>query len=139
MTRPVDSPIPPAELLFRAIRPEDVDGSRVLGTAIDLPASSVVREKYGQANSPLIPTRPHLTGVAEIVHSALPAPQTTNNVAWEFLAVDNPLPDDDAHAEIRLCRVADRPSVGGNKPGSKAAREELKALLADTMRVRIKP
>lgn len=139
--RRLDEPIPPYEPLYRWIRRDQVNGAEVLPSAVDLSRTSVDRHKY--APSPLPPhhsTRPELNGVAGVCEDEFPTHLICNGVAYEFFSKDVPETFNDAHAEVRSGRraTADHPNgdrPDGFKPGSRAAKNGLRAALAESMRV----
>lgn len=135
MARP-EEPIPVAERLFRGVEPSWIEGDRVLPAAVDKQGTSVNREKYASPESVLTPKR---TRIATVCQQDFPEPMTLNNVAWEYIAVDNPLdatavhPANDAHVEIRFHKVGVE-SRDADWPGP-TFREILRAKLADRMRL----
>ncbi len=138
--RPADSALPGTERLFRSIAPsaEYIDGDRVLGAAVQLPSTSCNREKYGDPESVLVPERPADTGVIGIRAGDVPLPSASpNGVPYDWIAADDPLPHNEAHAEVRLRRggVYDK----GHRPNSKPFREQLRSELASRFRVVIPP
>jgi len=139
-----DEPIPSHETLYRWISVGDVNGLEVLPHAIDLARTSVNRDKYWSdpLNSP--PMCAELNGLATTREELFPLDLLFNEILYEFFTMDWPENDNDAHAEIRSGRraSADRPHgdrPDGFKPGSKAAKEQLRVALAVTMTVMKRP
>lgn len=125
--RPVDEPISSVELLYRAVGADHVSGPAVLPTAVDMQGTSVHRSKYCDAHVHLLLIRPDLTGIAVTQVGLFPAPQTLNEVTYEFFAVDEPEPDDSHHAEIR---VRTDPTTRENKRINNGA---VRRLLAESL------
>lgn len=136
--RQPDETIPLEEKLYRGLDPTFVDGERINEKAIDLEGTSVQRSSYAAPQSVLTVMR---TGVGEVqVGEIPPANVLPNGVEWEWFAVDDPSEEQgEGHAELRARRTADRPSKEANKPNSKAAKQELRILLAGKMHILIRP
>lgn len=135
-----DEPIPPDETLYRWVSLEQVNGTEVLPSAIDLACSSVNRDKYWEDPLDSEPLTPAQNGLATTCESNFPTGLSLNEVPYEFFTVDCPTEDNDAHAEIRSGRKPsdDKPSGDrpqGRKPKSKAAKLQLRSSLAQTMTV----
>lgn len=133
--RQPDLSLPPEELLFRSARPAALvmDGDRVLPEAVQLPSSSCNRERYALPESVLVAERPADTCVVQIAAGDLPAPMTSlAGVTYDWLAADDPLPANEAHAEIRLCRSG---MYNRNHRPNAAMAERLQVALAERFRV----
>ena len=127
--------IPSAAELFRGLRPEQVDGPRVLPDAIDLQGTSVVRAKYGAPAAALAKAKGG-TAVGAIIPANFPGPIVSDGgVAWEWFPLDLPDKGDDAHAECRVRRTSDRPATDHRKPNSGTLKEKLRKALADQFRI----
>lgn len=127
--------IPPDEELYRGLMAEHIDGPRVLPDAIDMQGTSVVRAKYGTPAQALAKARGG-TAVGAITPRNFPAPiQSGGGIEWEWFDLDLPSVEDDAHAECRLRRTADRPSSDHDWPNSGSLKERLRKALADRFRI----
>lgn len=134
MARPSEE-IPQDEELYRGLKPEYVDGPRVLLEAVDLQGTSVVRAKYGSPADAQAKAK-GCTSVGAIAPGNFPAPIVSDGgIEWEWFPLDLPEEDDPAHAECRLRRTIDRPTTDHDKPGSKSLRVKLGKALADRFRV----
>lgn len=140
--RAADDTLPSDELLYRRLRPEHIDGDRVLEDAIDSEGTSCDRQRYRPDPRVLVsPAWPHVGAVAAgAVPVALhpPAQPGAPAGAWEFFVVDAPSESNEAHAEIRVRREAKRPSTENDAAIKKkpyATRAWLKSKLADAFRV----
>jgi len=151
VSRPKDEPIPSEERLFHALLDSEVAGDTILHLSLKIgdliPRCSVWREKY------LKEPRDALKGKPGVVYSRLSyvrprdlppdeevevpnSDQKKPNVrrSYRFIAVDDPTPSEDAHAEIRAARLPD----GAVKPvNSEVARNALRVALA--MRFQVVP
>jgi hypothetical protein len=108
MPRPLDEPIPAAEWLYRALRPDDVAGGVVLPQSLELrPACSVDRDKYiGDDPRSVLEQVDGANGIAVVQPQHLPrsmTPPAPNQRTFRFEAGDDPLAENEAHSEIRLC------------------------------------
>lgn len=141
--REIDEPIPPEEQLFRWIALDDVEGDAVLPSSVDLQGTSVERGKYFKAPLEAPPFSARLNGLAVVTGAVLPARLELNGVPYEFFAVDDPIQENEAHAEIRPGRVAtdtqtaDRPLA--RAPKSPVAKADMRLALAAVMRVYRRP
>lgn len=127
--------IPPNEELYRGLKPEHVDGPRVLLEAVDPQGTSVVRSKYGSPAEALARARGG-SAVAAITPADFPEPITSDGgVEWEWFPQDAPEEGDAAHAECRLRRTSDRPTPEHSKPSSGSLKEKLRKALADRFRI----
>ncbi len=134
MARPSEE-IPQDEELYRGLKPDHVDGPRVLPEAIDLRGTSVVRAKYGSRTQ--AQAKADSIAVGAIKAGDFPGPTMSPDgvTAWEWFPLDLPEEADPAHAECRLRRVSDRPATENHKPGSASLKESLRKALADRFRV----
>ena len=145
--------IPNDEQLFRAICQEDLDGTAILPSAVDLQGTSVYRAKYLSCPEETLDFVPgDLTGLAVLTPSgisgAIRNPRVTgkvneDDVTWEFFAVDDPFTDKDggehlAHAEVRVRRLSDRPEEDNVRPSS-AMKRLLRNQLARRMTLFLAP
>lgn len=139
--RSLDEPIPEEEDLFRRIRADHVSGEIVLRTAVDLPRTSVNRSKYSNPRDALRASRPDFTGVASIRCGDLPPAwqSPSGDVPYEAYATDDPLADNEAHANLVLGRVTDGRRREGHKPASKAFRDKIAGDMARAMQIRVPP
>jgi len=135
MPRSIDEPIPPDEKLFRSVAPDEVQGDCVLPEAVEVPACSYSRSKYGPPEAALSPdTRPRETGIAFLTPAMLPPPiERLDGAPFEFFAADAP-EEGDTHAEVRLKRV-DAAYNPKRSSVPKPIRVRAVAALADCMRV----
>ncbi|HEY1690867.1 MAG TPA: hypothetical protein VGG39_01820 [Polyangiaceae bacterium] len=135
--RAVDEPIPTDEQLYRSIAEQDVDGEALDPTALDVPGTSVARSKYQPVPTQAI--HPGDGGIAVIVPRDLPSPMVSSGGArYEFVASDDPLEDNDSHAEIRMNRPG-KPYKSNHKVASKEFELQLRAALALRFRILIDP
>ena len=127
--------IPPAEELYRGLKPEQIDGPRVLPDAIALQGTSVVRAQYGSPASALAKAKGG-TAIGAITPANFPGPIVSDGgVEWEWFPLDLPDEGDDAHAECRLRRTSDRPATDHRRPNSGSFKEKLRKALADRFRI----
>ena len=121
--------------MYRGLRPEHVDGPRVLLEAVDAQGTSVVRAKYGTPADALMKAKGG-TAVAAITGANFPPPMTSDGgIEWEWFPLDAPEEGDDTHAECRLRHTSERPSTDNRKPKSGSFKERLRKALADRFRV----
>lgn len=103
MIRKADADIPPAEQLFRGIRPEWVAGATVLDVAFadGWPAPSFNREAHSTPGDVVGVIAGH-TGAAALRVGDIP-PQITRPEGdpYDCRAVDSPMEANPAHAEVR--------------------------------------
>lgn len=122
MVRPIDEPIPPEELLFLRLKPDELDGPHPRPALLDsrFPVS-VSREKYmpnGVLDALPPPTKRHACCVLAARRSEIPTglpytpPRSTS--AFQLVVVDDPQGKTDeypvaipAHALIGIVGVAD--------------------------------
>lgn len=136
--RQKDANFDPSEELYRSVEPAHLDGERVLEAAVEAPACSFNRSKYGAATSVLADSRPSQSEIAVLVVRDLPASIDREPPAksYEFLLEDDPCPPDDpenlAHAEVRISPRGETydPDFKPKSLLKKQAREKL----ADAMR-----
>lgn len=133
MPRPIEEPIPPGESLYRGLKPDHIDGPRVLAEAIDMQGTSTVREKYGTAMDAMSSARGE-THVGVITPQELPPPIQVDESAWEWFAVDDPLDGNESHAELRTRQTSERTSRD-HKRAKGLKREQLRIALANRFRV----
>jgi hypothetical protein len=135
--------IPPDEQLYRTVEPDWVDGDTVLALAVDGEGSSALRSAYATIDEALADARerrPDENGVVSTTSALLPIDfPASNNVAYDTFVFDDPAPSYEAHCEIRWRRTSDRPSTDHLKKVRGAAKDELKAAIADTMTVLVPP
>jgi hypothetical protein len=130
--RDLDEPIPEDEALYRGLHPDHFEGQVVLPAAIDSQGTSVNRHKYNPDPQAAISKTRGETGVASVCVRNFPAPlKTTSGSVFKFRADDRPTEENPAHAEIGVEK--DSTPVGRIK--NPVYRSQLKALLADKMRV----
>jgi hypothetical protein len=111
-----------------------VDGDRLLPESISLPSVSCNRSAYAAPESVLVAERPGDTCIAQIAVRDLPGSERSpGGVVYDWIAADDPLPENPAHAEVRLRR--DEVYDSGHVPSSKAFRLLLKQRLAERFRV----
>lgn len=148
MTRSIDQPIPADERLFHALLADEVANEMILHLALQMdgwiPRCSVWRQKYLAAPGDALKGKPGLI----YVHLAVTRPRhlppdvevevrnpnprkSPQRRAYRFKAVDDPQPEDDAHAEIRATRVED----GVVKVNSETAQNTLRVELAARFRI----
>lgn len=133
--RSPDAEIPGDEQLFRSVSPTDLtDGACLLAQAIDLMATSCDRESYATADAVLQPNRPQDTRVVSVLAGDMPPPVMSGDGAaqYQWIAADNPVSGNDAHAEVRAHRDGNYPA---NKPSSRAVKLKLREELASRFRV----
>ena len=136
-----DEPIPAEERLYRWLKTDDVNGLEVLPHVVDLEGTSVDREKYlPKGTPPHQPGHPDRNGLAVTSVARLPSALRSNDIDYEFFAVDWPEDVNEAHAEVRPGRTpnderpnGDRPD--GFKPKSSATKLALRSALASAMTV----
>jgi len=132
--RPVDAAIPVDELLYRGIRPDDIDGDDVRTDAIDIHGMSVNRHKYNPKPEAAMNVARGRTRVASIRICDFPPPlKTDTGPVYQFQADDLPEEANPAHAEIRPIRVG----IGWNSGHDIAPKNKrlLKEALASRMKV----
>lgn len=132
-------PLPPDEDLYRSFRPKaDHQGPGIPPEAIDLPATSCNRSSLANPESVLVSGRPDDTGIASVAASRLPAPTRSpdpkTETWYEFFGEYDPMPDNDAHSEIRLRRVGE-PYDATHKPNSKPFKYQLRQALGERFAV----
>lgn len=131
-----DAHVPPAERLYRSFAPTAYtsDGDHLLAEALDLPSTSCNRDAYAPPESVLIPGRPRDTGIAWISGEQLPTPEPSpGGVSYGWRVDDVPRPENEAHAEVRLCRAG--VYEPGHTTGSKVYTLRLREQLANRFRV----
>lgn len=135
MARQADGSIPDDEDLLRTSSPASLRvGGILLPEAIDLPATSCDRSSLRSAEEAFNPGRPDETCVAAIPPKDLPGELVSpGGVVYAWLAADDPIAENDAHAEIRLLRGGRYDA--GHKPASKAFRDKLRDALSSRFRV----
>jgi hypothetical protein len=134
--------IPPGEELYRTVQVDWVDGDRVLAVAIDGQGTSCARSAFATAQETVaaaVINRPVENGAVSITPAKLPTDfLACNGVRYDVFAYDDPVPENESHCEIRWRRVSDRPTTEHFRMKG-AARDELKAAIADQMTVLIQP
>ena len=99
--RPIDPIFEPAEWLYHRCKLEEVDGDRLLPTAISFRNWSVNRGKYSEPEDVLIPDWKDW-GIAKFRAEHVPGPMNTaGDTVWEFKIEHDPLEDNYSHSEIR--------------------------------------
>ena len=132
--RAPDPAIPDGEWLYRRALPEHVLGGALLEAAIDLPTTSVNRGAFSAPEDVRRDDRPKFTEVARVMAGNMPAPITRETGApFAWRAFDDPLPDDRAHAEIRLLRQD--PTGPGLTRIPRLVKERARTLLAERFEV----
>jgi len=133
--------IPAEESLFRRVREEHLDGSTLLEAAIDVPGCSVNREAYSQPADVFTPAAPDLNRVARVQCGDMPEPvQRDDGMLMFWRPEDDPIEDNEAHAEVRLVRQPPNGDPFYKKNWKGGARvEELKSLLAERFTVMDQP
>lgn len=140
--RSPDPEIPSDELLYRRLKPEHIDGDRVLEDAIDGEGTSCDRARHRPEPRDLVSDAwPYVASIASgVVPTGLQPPGATGApaVTWEFFVVDDPTEVNAAHTEIRVRRESRRPSLENDSAIKKrphATRAWLKSQLAERFRV----
>jgi hypothetical protein len=138
-----DTEIPPDEQLYRSIEADWVDGDKVLPFAIDGEGTSCSRQSYVEPQQALyaaVASRPEENGIAYTTAKKLPLNfRASNHVCYDVFAYDCPTLENEAHCEIRWRRYSDRPTEEHFKRVRGAAKDELKAAIADQMTILIQP
>lgn len=144
MVRRTDESIPPDEPLYRSISLDDVRGEDVLPQAVDLPRCSFNRSRYSKPEDVLTPKRPLDNGIAELLPGNLPdpVPRASGGNPYEFLAADDPNPqedpENDAHCEIRI-KPKGLPFNSNHKVKDKGVLAKAKDELARKMNIQTRP
>jgi hypothetical protein len=138
-----EAEVPLNEPLYRTVEADWIDGDRVLGLAIDGEGTSCARSAHANVEQTLkaaTATRPAENGLVSITASVLPSGFTAcNGVSYDVFAYDHPVEGNEAHCEIRWRRTSDRPSTEHLKKVRGAAKDELKAAIADHMLIVVAP
>jgi len=92
----------PSENLYRAFRELDKDG-RVAASGLRFPNISVNRANLCEPEDVLI-GRPSPVGVCSFYVRDIPLEYIEGTVSYSFVAVEDPVPDNPAHAEIRCLK-----------------------------------
>jgi hypothetical protein len=130
------------ELLYIRIKETDVFGSGVLPAVVQIPDWSANRARFSEPEDVLI-GYPGFTRVGEFrvgdippcVEPDPPEPGQKRAVAWQFWAEHDPIPENDAHSEVRM-RKDGESYVRNKEPGSKTYKKKIRNELARIVRVR---
>ena len=114
--RSVDPCFAKSEALYRRISIDQVDGDRILASAVEMPACSFDRSKYSTRPESVIDrAKPEFNGIAKLMVGDMPAPVSVFGVpdkgppaSYEFYPEDLPEPDNEAHSEVRI-RISGKP------------------------------
>jgi hypothetical protein len=105
VARPLDTPIPADEPLYRGLRPEWLKGQSILPEAVDLQGMSVNRHKYDSNPRNAMSAERGETAVGTTCVKDLPgALVMESGVSYVFKVDDAPTEPNSAHAEIRPYR-----------------------------------
>ncbi len=128
--------IPADETLFHGLIAKAVDGDRVVPGSISLPCPSFNREYAGEASPRAVD--PTWTGTAALRAGDAPGPWKMGQHEYRWTPHDDPLEENEAHAEVRLHRASDTSDkpFKVKKPGQ---RDAARTKLAEQMRVVIAP
>ena len=128
------------ELLFIRMTADQVDGEHAIPAVVDLPDWSANRERFSEPDDVLLgyPDHTHIGQfrVGDIPPKIDPDPPSHPKQPaadpWEFWAEHDPLPDNDAHSEVRMRKEGEQYFRGkkiGSRPYKKKVRTELSKII----------
>ena len=137
-TRQAESGIPDDEAVYRSISVEDVVDGDVQAHAVDMPRCSFNRSRFSRPRDVLVSTRPHDNGVVQITPGELPPPiPRDGGRPYMFYAADDPIPENNAHCEVRIKPV--ETEFNTNHKVNKAIRAKARSELARRLHIVIAP